>query len=267
MVTGKSEEVDKPSLDNDDDGKIVVYVDLTKAFTTDKAFASHADLIDWARHVGRENDYVVIVTRSNYRSEKRKPMITLRCEHGGKYRQVGHSFVGRLNPDEKALVGSMIEKRVKPNDILIAIREKNSNNLTRIKQIYNEKQSYNRIKRGPFTKIQHLIKLLEGEKYAHRSRVEGAFDVIKSLFWAHPNCIHLFNEFPTVVLMDGTYKTNRYRIPLLEMVEVTSTNLTYSIAKCFLLSCSVPSCSFASSSFFLLFNALSSLFLSSPSIC
>ncbi|XP_057438101.1 uncharacterized protein LOC130730174 [Lotus japonicus] len=243
-------------VDNEHDGTIVVSVDLTEAFTTDKAFASHTDFIDWARHVGTENDYVVIVIRSDYGSAKRTLVITLGCERGGKYipaAQVlkrnqtgtkkcdcpfrlrartsmvdgrwkvivhygihnhdttetlqGHSFVGRLNPDEKAMVGSMIEKRVKPSGMLIALREKNPNNLTRIKQIYNEKQAYNRIQR--FSKIQHLMKLLEGDKYAHWSRVEGGSNVIKSLFFAHPDSIHLFNEFPTVVLMDSTYKTNR----------------------------------------------------------
>ncbi|XP_057443916.1 uncharacterized protein LOC130736078 [Lotus japonicus] len=250
MEAGTSE------VDNEHDGTIVVRVDLTKAFTPDKAFASHTDLIDWARCVGKENDYVVIVIRSDYGSAKRKPLITLGCERGGKLRArpggvdgrwkvivhsgihnhdsaetlQGHSFVGRLNPDEKVMVGSMIEKRVKPSDMLIALREKNPNNLTRIKQIYNEKQAYNRIKRGPFSEIQHLMKLLEGDKYAYWSRVEGGSNVIKSLFFAHPDSIHLFNEFPTVVLMDSTYKTNRYKIPLLEMVGVTSTNLTYSIA-------------------------------------
>ncbi|XP_057429902.1 uncharacterized protein LOC130723010 [Lotus japonicus] len=273
MAAGTSNEVD-----NEHDGTIVVSVDLTDAFTTDKAFASHTDLIDWARHVGKENGYVVIVIWSDYRSEKRKPVITLRCERGGKYTPAaqvlkrsstgtkkcgcpfqlrarhsmvdgrwkvivhsrihnhdtaeilqGHSFVGRLNSDEKAMVGSMIEKRVKPSDMLIALREKNPNNLTRIKQIYNEKQAYNRIKRGPFSEIQHLMKLLESDKYAHWSRVEGGSNVIKYLFFAHPDSIHLFNEFSTVVLMDSTYKINRYMIPLLEMVRVTSTNMTYSI--------------------------------------
>ncbi|XP_057458336.1 uncharacterized protein LOC130749066 [Lotus japonicus] len=128
------------------------------------------------------------------------------------------------------MVGEMIEERVKASDILIAIRKHNSTNLTRIKQIYNEKQAYNRSKRGSLTEMQHLMKLLEEHKYVHWSRVQDGTDVVRSLFWAHPDSIHLFNEFPHVVIMDSTYKTNRYKIPLLEMMGVTSTNLTYSIA-------------------------------------
>src|ERR1044072_2655381 len=78
--------------------------------------------------------------------------------------------------------------------------------------------------------MQHLMKLLENQKYVHWRRVEDGSDVVRSIFWAHPDSIKLFNDFPTVVLLDSTYKTNKYRIPLLEMVGVTLTNLTYNIA-------------------------------------
>ena len=46
----------------------------------------------------------------------------------------------------------------------------------------------------------------------------------------HPNGIKLFNTFSTVLVLDSTYKTNKYRLPLLEIVGVTSTELTFSIA-------------------------------------
>nr|CAA73364.1 Pge1 protein [Lotus japonicus] len=59
----------------------------TTATKIAEAFASHTDLIDWARCVGKENGYVVIVIRSDYGSAKRKPLITLGCERGGKYKQ------------------------------------------------------------------------------------------------------------------------------------------------------------------------------------
>ncbi|XP_057441277.1 protein FAR1-RELATED SEQUENCE 5-like [Lotus japonicus] len=267
------EEVNRPNME------IVPSVDLTKAFTTSQAFESSKDLVNWAKAVGKEHGYVIIIQKSDYGSDKRRAVMTLGCERGGKYKPStsvlkrnrtgtkkcncpfrlrarrsnkdkmwtvlvhsgihnhdtaevlqGHSYVGRLNPEEKAMVGEMIEERVKASDILIAIRKHNPTNLTRIKQIYNEKQAYNRLKRGSLTEMQHLMKLLEEHKYAHWSRVQDGTDVVRSLFWAHPDSIHLFNEFPHVVILDSTYKTNRYRIPLLEMVGVTSTNLTYSIA-------------------------------------
>jgi len=39
----------------------------------------------------------------------------------------------------------------------------------------------------------------------------------------------MLNTFPAVLVMDSTYKTNTYRIPLFEIVGVTSTKMTYSV--------------------------------------
>ena len=53
---------------------------------------------------------------------------------------------------------------------------------------------------------------------------------MEDLFFAHPRSLDLWRAFPHVVLMDATYKTNRYNMPLLEIVGVTSTNLTFCLA-------------------------------------
>ena len=55
-------------------------------------------------------------------------------------------------------------------------------------------------------------------------------DTIKDLFWTHPTFVDLLRTFPKVLIMDCTYKTNRYRLPLLEIVGVTSTDLTFCVA-------------------------------------
>ena len=59
-------------------------------------------------------------------------------------------------------------------------------------------------------------------------------DCVRDLFWAHPTSIQLLNAFCSVLIMDCTYKTNRYRLPLLEIVGVTSTNLTFFCGICIL---------------------------------
>ena len=41
--------------------------------------------------------------------------------------------------------------------------------------------------------------------------------------------VKLFNNFPTVLVMDSTYKTNMFKMPMFEVVGVTSTDLTYSV--------------------------------------
>ena len=76
--------------------------------------------------------------------------------------------------------------------------------------------------------------MLERDHYIHFSRCLDESDVVSDLFWTHPNAVKLLNSLNIVFLMDNTYKTNKYRLPLLEIVGVTSTGLTFSAALAFL---------------------------------
>jgi len=51
---------------------------------------------------------------------------------------------------------------------------------------------------------------------------------VSDIFWTHPDSVKLLNAFSFALLMDNTYKTNKYRLLLLEIVGVTSTGLTFS---------------------------------------
>ena len=65
----------------------------------------------------------------------------------------------------------------------------------------------------------------------HRCDDDGA---ITSLFSAHKESIRLACQYHHVVLMDCTYKTNEYRLPLLHIVGMTSFNIQFSVVFCFL---------------------------------
>jgi alpha-glucosidase len=57
---------------------------------------------------------------------------------------------------------------------------------------------------------------------------------LQDIFWAHPDSFKLFNTFPTVLLMVSTYKTNKYKMPLFEIVGVTSTQENFNVGFAFL---------------------------------
>src|SRR4030043_1473182 len=80
------------------------------------------------------------------------------------------------------------------------------------------------------------MKSLVEHKYDYHVRNYANSQNVKDIFWAHPESIKVFNTFPTVLIMDSTYKTNKYCLPLLEFVGVTSTYLTYSIAFAYMMS-------------------------------
>jgi hypothetical protein len=59
------------------------------------------------------------------------------------------------------------------------------------------------------------------DKYIYDFRVDGD-DKVTHLFFAHKESIGLIRRYGSVLLMDCTYKVNKFRMPLLEVFGVTS---------------------------------------------
>nr|XP_004492367.1 uncharacterized protein LOC101512605 [Cicer arietinum] len=119
----------------------------------------------------------------------------------------GRSFLGRLSQDEKNVLGDMTKNFEKPKNILMTLRDHNFESLTTIKQVYNARQAYRSSLRGSRTKMQHLLTLMERDKYVYLYRkVEGS-DELRDIFWTHPEAITLVNNFHIILIMDNTYKT------------------------------------------------------------
>ncbi|KAH1220655.1 Protein FAR1-RELATED SEQUENCE 6 [Glycine max] len=121
----------------------------------------------------------------------------------------------------------MTKSMVKPKNILLTLKEHNADSYTTIKQIYNARSAYRSSIRGADTKMQHLMKLLERDQYIHWHRLKDEV-VVRDLFWCHPDAVKLCNACHLVFFIDSTYKTNRYRLPLLDFVGVTPTAMTFS---------------------------------------
>ena len=140
---------------------------------------------------------------------------------------IWHSYVDRLTKDEKIIIADITKSMVKQKNILITLKEHNVNSYTTIKQIYNARSAYRSSIRGSDTEMQHLMKLLERDQYIHWHRLKDE-DVVRDIFWCHPDAVKLCNACNLVFLIDSTYKTNRYRLPLLDFVGVTPTGMTFS---------------------------------------
>lgn len=57
---------------------------------------------------------------------------------------------------------------------------------------------------------------------------------LQTLFFAHPYSIEMVKEHPDVLMLDCTYKTNKFNMPFLHVVGVNSMTKTFSVAFCFL---------------------------------
>ncbi|KAL5138354.1 PKS-NRPS hybrid synthetase [Glycine soja] len=140
---------------------------------------------------------------------------------------VGHPYVGRLTKAEKTLIDDMTKSMVKPRNILLILKEHNANSFTTIKQIYNARSVFRSSIRGNDLEMQHLMKLLERDQYICWHKIKDE-DVVRDIFWCHPDAVKLVNACNLVFLIDNTYKTNWYRLPLLDFVGVTPIGMTFS---------------------------------------
>ncbi|XP_050902765.1 uncharacterized protein LOC127115212 [Lathyrus oleraceus] len=102
----------------------------------------------------------------------------------------GHDILGRIKDHERWFVNDMTKYNMAPSYIVTALKDK------------------------------------DPEK-PHRNREDS--NVIDDIFWMHPDSMKLVNMFHLVLIFDCTYKTNRYQIPLLEIVGVMLTKLTFFI--------------------------------------
>ncbi|KAL5148273.1 hypothetical protein HKD37_13G035332 [Glycine soja] len=146
---------------------------------------------------------------------------------------VGHPYAGRLTKDEKTIIVDMTGSMVKPRNILLTLKENNVNSCTKIRQIYNTRSTYHSSIRGSDIEMQHLVKLLERDQYIHWHRLKDE-DVVCDIFWCHPDTVKLCNACNLVFLIDNTYKTNRYKLLLLDFVGVTPTRMTFSASFAYL---------------------------------
>ncbi|KAK1262170.1 hypothetical protein QJS04_geneDACA021835 [Acorus gramineus] len=123
---------------------------------------------------------------------------------------------------------------MRPRDILMHLKCRDPTNVSSMKTIYNARLKMRVLQTCGRTHMQQLMKLIYDHGYIERHRVQENAEVVSEIFFAHPKSIQLVHAFPLVFMMDCTYKTNQYRMPLLEIVGVTSTGKTFVAALVYL---------------------------------
>lgn len=168
---------------------------------------------------------------------------------------IGHPAARRLTEEQLQRILDLSETGSKPRDTLALIRRQYPNALVTSKDIYNARDSLRRKKLGNSTSLEFLLKTLQENswKYAFKQDIEGH---ILFFMFAHPESIKYANKYNRVFVLDCTYKTNRYGMPLLHIIGVSPSNSTFSIAFCFMQNEQEESYIWALKSFFSLLEPL-----------
>ncbi|XP_076958902.1 uncharacterized protein LOC143634796 [Bidens hawaiensis] len=145
----------------------------------------------------------------------------------------GHPYAKRLTDDEFSLVAELTRMNVAPRDILSILNERNLSNASTISTIYNARTKIRMSEQAGNSPMQVLMSILHSNGYVYEFTTTGSNE-LENLFFVHPISFDIWRAFPHVLIIDATYKTNSYNMPFVQIVGVTSTNKTFSIAFAFM---------------------------------
>ncbi len=144
----------------------------------------------------------------------------------------GHVVKRRLNELEKAKVWALGGQSLVPKDIICILRKEFANSHSTTKEMYNKLVTVwvKELKgRGP---IEALVELISCSDYFSKVRlVEGA---VECMFFMHQSSISMCQTFRMVFCLNCTDKTNKFGMPLLNVVGITSTYATFNAGFVFL---------------------------------
>ena len=124
---------------------------------------------------------------------------------------------------------------MKPSAILDALKKTRPNKtiLATISTIYTaRKKAHHQMLQG-ISPIVHLNKTLSSSDFTTATKVNDDGE-LEGLFFCHALSINLLKSYHYVLLLDCTYKTNKYKMPLLHIAGITGANKTFSLAFCFI---------------------------------
>ena len=145
----------------------------------------------------------------------------------------GHPVVRRLQPEQRAVTTQLITAGVPPKDILTVLQQESSSISITARDIYNEHVRVRQVALLDRPPILALMDELQNSNHRFAYLCNGNNEVTQ-LFFAHPGCVEFALKHPYTLLMDCTYKTNRFRMPMLHIIGVTACNTSFTVAVAFI---------------------------------
>ena len=153
--------------------------------------------------------------------------------HAGSTNIATHPLARRLQDSEAAVVNTGIALGQPARVIMASLRRSHSESLIVRRDIDNARHKLRAEQLAGRSPIQFLKDQLteNGWPFTFFQNAEGH---VERLFFAHPTGLSLARQYPEVFVLDNTYKTNMYGMPLFHIVGITPTNSSFSAGFCFL---------------------------------
>ena len=138
----------------------------------------------------------------------------------------GHAAARRLTPSGRETVNRMTEAGSTPRSIINYLQAGTGTCNSLSRNVYNQRQAWRQGVLAGRAPLEALVDDLQNSEYQFRYHLDCR-QRISRLLWIHPKSVNLLHCFPHVLLMDCTYKTNKFKMPLLSIIGITATHRSF----------------------------------------
>ncbi|KAK9736070.1 hypothetical protein RND81_04G247900 [Saponaria officinalis] len=153
-------------------------------------------------------------------------LINISHNHDPSKDMVDHPSCRRLTKSETSEVERLSISGIQPRNILSSLRLKNPNIQAVSRTLYNVKTKIRNEKLDGRSMIQALFEEFGRSKFLYNYKRDEKGH-LTHLFLAHPKSVMLSKLYRNVYVLDCTYKTNVYKMPLLDVIGVSSSNKSF----------------------------------------
>jgi hypothetical protein len=139
----------------------------------------------------------------------------------------------RLNAEELAKVHNLTKVGLPPRHIRSVLIQENPSTKAVIRDIYNARFLMRKEQMNGEKPITLLLKELQTDEWVFDFAKDGK-NQLTHLFFAYKEAVEFTSTCHNVFLMDCTYKTNRFNMPLLNIVGLSPLFTTFNVAFCFM---------------------------------
>jgi hypothetical protein len=144
-----------------------------------------------------------------------------------------HNVYRKRTQGQKDTIKLMTHAGARPMQIMSALQREDPETLVSATDIRNERKALREKHLDGRSPIETLLDDLSTPDWIFSVK-KDAENRIQCLFLAHQKQIKLLHANPDVLLMDCTYRTNRYKLPLLHILGCTNLQTFFSAGFCFL---------------------------------
>ncbi len=144
-----------------------------------------------------------------------------------------HPTLQRLSPMQRAEIRELSQAGVAPRAITAFLRREDAGSPVLVRDVYNARTQMQVESLAGRTPIHELMAQLDADQLhtATKLNVDGH---LTHLFFAFQDAVKLYNVYPEVLLPDCTYKTNRFNMPLLNVIGITGLGTSFYLSYTFL---------------------------------